>query len=322
MHSEYLTQASYTYNKAHKSRWHIFNDDIIELGDNARATILLQRASDKTYLQKYGFYNDQPYLDSGAKLELFGQSAYAVADMHVFQELRTDEYRTNKAIFNEFYFKKCICAAIIFRTVDDYLETHKDSAKRPTGFWYKAGGYKLNIVPFTIAKILSCIPEGYSLDWNKIWQKQSLSAAFMREIEIVTKKTNDFICDSHGMIVTEYCKKATTWEEYRDNTKHELSSAFIDELMPSSVIQEAERAAVKDEAELQKLDYQVEIVRVGEETWQRLYSEGSKRGLLTYQDKTLLERAINACKTGNLINMMNSRKIMAIKDKLEAEGIL
>lgn len=233
-----------------------------------------------------------------------------------------NEYRTNKAVFNEFYFKKCICAAIIFRTVDDYLETHKDSAKRPTGFWYKAGGYKLNIVPFTIAKILSCIPAGYSLDWNKIWQRQSLSPAFMREIEIVTKKTNDFICNSHGMIVTEYCKKSTTWEAYRDNVKHELSRAFIDELVSLTLVQEAEKAAVKDEAEYQKLDYQVEIVRIGEETWKRLYNEGVQRGLLTYQEKTLLEMAIKACQTGDLPNIMNSRRIMAVKDKLEAEGII
>ncbi len=96
-HSEYRTQASYTYNKAGESRWHIFNDDVIELGDNARATISLERASDKTYLQKYGFYSDQPYLDSGAKLELFGQSSYVVADAHIFQEMRT-EYRGNSTI--------------------------------------------------------------------------------------------------------------------------------------------------------------------------------------------------------------------------------
>ena len=96
-HSEYRTLASYTYNRERESRWHIFNDDVIELGDNARATIFLARASDKTYLQKYGFYSDQPYLDSGAKLELFGQSAYAVADMHIFQELRS-EYSGNSTI--------------------------------------------------------------------------------------------------------------------------------------------------------------------------------------------------------------------------------
>lgn len=87
-HSEYRTQGSFTHNREGESRWHIFNDDVIELGEYARATIFLERASDKTYLQKYGFYDDQPYLDSGAKLELFGQSSYVVADAHIFQELR------------------------------------------------------------------------------------------------------------------------------------------------------------------------------------------------------------------------------------------
>ena len=87
-HSEYRTQGSFTHNRAGADRWHIFNDDVIELGEYARATIFLERASDRTYLQKYGFYNDQPYLDSGAKLEVFGQSSYVVADAHIFQELR------------------------------------------------------------------------------------------------------------------------------------------------------------------------------------------------------------------------------------------
>ena len=87
-HFEYRTQGSFTHNREGENRWHIFNDDVIELGEYARATVFLERASDKTYLQKYGFYDDQPYLDSGAKLELFGQGSYVVADAHIFQELR------------------------------------------------------------------------------------------------------------------------------------------------------------------------------------------------------------------------------------------
>lgn len=87
-HSEFRTQGSFTHNKMGENRWHVFNDDVIELGENARATIFLERTSDKTYLQKYGFYDAQPYLDSGAKIELFGQSSYIVADAHFFQELR------------------------------------------------------------------------------------------------------------------------------------------------------------------------------------------------------------------------------------------
>ena len=87
-HSEYRTDAAFTHNRDGENRWYIFNNDIIELGEYARATIFLERASDKTFLQKYGFYDDQPYLDSGAKLELFGQSGYVVAD--AFHQMREE----------------------------------------------------------------------------------------------------------------------------------------------------------------------------------------------------------------------------------------
>lgn len=87
-HSEFRSRGSFTRNKAGEDRWHFYNDDKIELGENARAFVYIARTSDVAYLQKYGFYNYQPYLDSGAKLELFGQNSYAVADTHIFQELR------------------------------------------------------------------------------------------------------------------------------------------------------------------------------------------------------------------------------------------
>ncbi len=112
--------------------------------------------------------------------------------------------------FQRIYFKKCICAAIIYRTVDSYLEINKDSAKSKQVFGIKVPVvYKLDIVPYTISKILYSIPNGYTLNWDYIWNHQKVSPAFMREIELVTKMTNDFICDSHGIIVTEYCKKKT-----------------------------------------------------------------------------------------------------------------
>ncbi len=95
-HSEFRTTGSFTHNQAGENRWHIFNNDVVELGEYARAKFALERTSDKTYLQKYGFFNDQPYLDSGAELDLFGQSGYIVADTHFFQELR-DAGRTEAA---------------------------------------------------------------------------------------------------------------------------------------------------------------------------------------------------------------------------------
>ncbi|MCL2017633.1 MAG: LPS assembly protein LptD [Alphaproteobacteria bacterium] len=86
--SSFRTKGSYTNNKSGDTRWHIFNDDLVELGDHARINMFLQRTSDQTYLQKYGFYDDQPYLDSGARAEVFGEYGYVASEIHVFQELR------------------------------------------------------------------------------------------------------------------------------------------------------------------------------------------------------------------------------------------
>lgn len=87
-HSRFRTNGAFTRNKMGKNRWYVFNNDVIEMGEHARATVNIDRTSDKTFLQKYGFYDYQPYLDSGAKIELFGQTSYVVADTHIFQELR------------------------------------------------------------------------------------------------------------------------------------------------------------------------------------------------------------------------------------------
>ena len=96
--SEFRTKGSFTHNKAGVNRWHILNNDKIELGENARAFVYINRTSDKTYLQKYGFYEYQPYLDSGAKVELFGQTSYVVADAHIFQELRQYAYGNQNSV--------------------------------------------------------------------------------------------------------------------------------------------------------------------------------------------------------------------------------
>lgn len=242
-----------------------------------------------------------------------------------------NDYRANKAMFNEFYFKKCICSAIIFRTVDNYLETNKDSAKKPTGFWYKSGGYKGNIVPYTIAKILSCIPAGYTLNWERIWQKQSVSPAFMREVEILTKITNDFICDSHGVIVTEYCKRQTTWEEYRDQIKHELSPEFIEELMPESLIKQQENDAKSEQKEINDLQTVMDVIGKGIDYWTRLMAAGMQKSLVSYQEQTAIKQVISMAQTGN-VPVSSSGKVpyktmttiklaLGVESKLEAEGI-
>ena len=243
----------------------------------------------------------------------------------------TDDYQHHRDQFNDFYFERCICAAIIFRTVDYYLESNKDSVKRPTGFWYKAGGYKLNIVPYSIAKIISSIPQGLSLNWRKIWESQKLSSVFMDEVSKVTRMTNDFICDSHGIIVTEYCKRQSTWEQYRDSVPHQLSEAFVSELIPLSMVKEEADASKTEQAEMNTLQSLMDCISFGRDYWMRLLQTGTQCSLLSYQEITALKQIISICETGNIPssrsgklsskNIAMMKTVNAVKSKLEAEGI-
>ncbi|MDR0804133.1 MAG: LPS assembly protein LptD [Rickettsiales bacterium] len=89
-HSSFRTNGSYTYDENAVSRWHLFNNSIMEFGENVRSEFNIQQTSDKLYLQKYGFYNDQPYLESQGRVEYFTSRGYITTSAHLFQELRSE----------------------------------------------------------------------------------------------------------------------------------------------------------------------------------------------------------------------------------------
>ncbi|MDR3208648.1 MAG: LPS assembly protein LptD [Rickettsiales bacterium] len=89
-HASFDTAGSYTYTKDGLNRWHLFHKEIVELGENMRLLASVQQTSDDTYLQKYGFYGDQPFLESNARLEMFAERGYATVEANIFQDLRQD----------------------------------------------------------------------------------------------------------------------------------------------------------------------------------------------------------------------------------------
>ncbi|MDE6020028.1 MAG: AIPR family protein, partial [Ruminococcus sp.] len=232
--------------------------------------------------------------------------------MKEFGAQMEDVYRKHKESINELYFKKAVGAAIIFNTVDNIV------AHAP---WYQKGGPKLNIVPYTISKIVSSIPEKLTLNWNLIWQKQALQPQFVHEIEIVTKMTNDFIADNCGsMIVTEFCKKAETWEKFKA-VKYEPSVDFLKSLTLNEDYNEEETYAFKEEQRNTQINTEMKIYNLGSAYWQSLYEEAAKMKLLSEKDSSLLKIAASIEKTGYFPSPAQAKAIMAIRDRLDSQGV-
>ena len=232
--------------------------------------------------------------------------------MAYFAEYIDGKYQSTPEYFNEEFYKMAICYVILFRATDKIVN------KAP---WYNVGGYKLNIVPYTISKLIASIPEGYSLDFDLIWKKQQLYPSLNAQIEKIAKITNEFIQRSNGIIVTEYCKKEDTWKKYR-NYPIQLDTKFIDDLTSKELIYSKIRSEIKEEKLKKEINCLVEIYNLGGSYWKNLLDEGLKRHILSPMEMDLLKLAVDYADNKRMPSDKQAKLIWKIRDKLDNAGVL
>lgn len=98
----------------------------------------------------------------------------------VIEKLYTD----SRDSINEEFFKKGICAVIIFDQLDKIVGKAS---------WYPKGGNKAQIVPYTISKLFSLLPKGKDIDWRMIWQKQRLTPEMAEELNRLAFFTHKYL---------------------------------------------------------------------------------------------------------------------------------
>lgn len=232
--------------------------------------------------------------------------------MAYFAEYIDDKYQKNPEYFNEQFYKMAICYTILFRSTDKIV--NKAS-------WYNVGGYKLNIVPYTISKLLNSIPKNQSLDFDLIWKKQELYPSLNAQIEKIAHITNEFIQRSNGIIVTEYCKKEDTWRAYKD-FDIPLDNNFLNDLVSKDIIDSKIRSEIRDVKLKKEVNVMVEIYNLGAEYWTNLLNEGMKRRILSSQEIDLLKLAIDFGKDKKVPSDKQSKFIWKIREKLDNAGVL
>lgn len=197
------------------------------------------------------------------------------------RQMKRDRYS-----INEKYFKDAICYAIIYKHIDKHVANAE---------WYQKGGVKLNIVPYTLSKILYSIPKDKMIDLNRIWREQSIYKSFINEIDKFARIADEFINDSKGVIPTEYAKKEDTWKKFKD-IKISFGQAFLDDLINKNILEQEITAAKREEKHTQKISIEVEIYNLaqteGGQYWQRLLEEGIKRRALTIQESEIIKNYI------------------------------
>jgi len=126
--------------------------------------------------------------------------------------------------FNELWFKRSMAKAIAFRELDRYV------FKQP---WY--GGYKANIVTYTLSKFAAMVREaGKDVDYLSIWDQQKLPQCMIDQLGEIAEEVNDLLTnppEDATANVSEWAKKSDCWDAIKDadlDLNPELSALFID----------------------------------------------------------------------------------------------
>jgi hypothetical protein len=226
------------------------------------------------------------------------------------------EWEKSSEIFSEFYYKRAIARAILFR------KTEKLVSAQP---WYN-GGYRANVVAYTLALLAHySSKQGQSIDFMRIWDTQFISSDLEHAIEVTSELVHDNITQPQQGIsnVTEWCKKEGCWQRLKEQSNR------LEELLPqnfkdSLVSKEAVQSEKKQARQVQKMDDGIEaqktILKVSTTQWGRLLQQCSSKGILTEKEHGIVNIATQIPK--KIPTEKQSLILIRVLKKAKKEGII
>jgi len=223
----------------------------------------------------------------------------------------TAEWSDDKDSFHEEYFRLVMARIILFR------ETERIVSKQ---VWYK-GGYRANIVTYTISKLAHDIKTSgrLELDLRSIWQRQGISAALSEQIALTAEVVYSVITappPGHEN-VTQWCKKDLCWLNVKD-AANSLLTELIAELVPPEEARDEARGARAQQKLDSGIGAQAAVVGLGIEYWRELLSWGTARSLVTPEDGRIVGMAAGF--GASIPSDRQSKRLLVLKERLEQEG--
>ncbi len=220
------------------------------------------------------------------------------------------EWKQNDNAFNEEYFRDVVSKAVIFKATERIVSVQP---------WYQ-GGYRANIVAYTIAKMAYEVNERKrAVDFESIWRRQSLSDAMNGALALIAEQVHKALTNPPSGIsnVTEWAKKPGCWDEVKALTV-KLPENFVGELITTAEKKTADRSAVNQ----QKVDKGIEAQRYvcdkGPDFWKKVLDWGRQKKLLSPMEIDILSVA---CKIPECVPS-EKQSLVAVKalKKLKDEG--
>ncbi|MXX90998.1 MAG: AIPR family protein [Boseongicola sp. SB0677_bin_26] len=219
-------------------------------------------------------------------------------------------WRRSPDDFNEAWYRVAVAKAIIFKSTERIVSDQS---------WYQ-GGYRANIVAYTIAKLAHDVSNLKSaVEFETIWRQQSIGSAFRDSIAVAASEVHEVLVQPPEGIsnVTEWAKKQACWERVR---KLDISwpRAFLDELISNQEQHEATKTARREQHKLNGIEAQIAVVNAGAQFWLDALSWSKTRRLLSPTEREIL--AVAARVPDRMPSDKQSSRAIEILGKLRSEG--
>lgn len=229
-----------------------------------------------------------------------------------FAETITKSWNSDEKQFNEEYYRGLISLAILFRKTE-VLVKQQD--------WYQ-GGYRANIVTYSLAKLHNMISEqalGKQMDLRAIWDKQSVPAAVVEQITLISKRVFDELTDPDRPKdnVTEWAKMQACWDQIK-SIEISLTSGMLASLQDLRAVNNAAKAAKEAQKADNGISTQIAVVSIPGSDWGLLREWGDEKKLISPKQSDLLRLASKM--PFKLPSEKQCAEIWSIREKLIDEG--
>jgi len=235
----------------------------------------------------------------------------AQKNFDLYSKLIVSEWARDPLQFNDEFFRKIVAQTIIFKELEKII---------PQQPWYE-GGYRANIVTFTIAKLSNLIERfggGKTIDNSAIWKKQAASEVLIKQLMLIAEVVYSVIKKPEQGLenVTEWCKKELAWQRVCD-ANIELLPELRNELVSKDIVEDR-LATAKSDA---KIDVGFAAIKrvldFKSQNWKIARDWGLSNNQLTPKEQQLL---LIATLPGKVPSEKQAAAILLILKKLQDEG--
>lgn len=220
------------------------------------------------------------------------------------------DWKKTPDAFNEAWYREAVAKAIIFRATERLV------SEQP---WYQ-GGYRANIVAYAIAKVAHDVVEkDMAVDFQGIWRRQALPTAMDAALAVAGEAVHEVLIDPPSGIsnVTEWAKKQACWARVR-SLAVTLPQAFLDGLVSTEEQRDTDRAARREQRQMNSVETQIAVVSAGPAFWADVLAWGSERKLLSDTDTGVLR--VVAGNTDRTPSNRQCTRAAETLERLQAEG--